>query len=100
MDSFSTEKLSKYNTKESSNIKNDEVFEYYYKKIVIKDYECLGKGSSITHIEWFSRTTKRNREYNYDNGEEDTMNTSSNTNTSTCETGVLNDKEKYKKQKY
>ena len=66
MDSFSTEKSSKDNTNESSNIKNEEVFEYYYKKIVIKDYESLGKGSSITHIEWFSRTTKRNREYNYD----------------------------------
>jgi hypothetical protein len=81
MDSFSTEKSykdnTKDNTKESSNIKNEEVFEYYYKKIVIKDYEFLGKGSSITHIEWFSRTTKRNREYNCE--EEDN---------------------KYKKQKY
>lgn len=53
----------KDNYKESSKIKNEEVFEYYYKKIVIKDDESK---SSVTHIEWFSRTTKRNREYNYD----------------------------------
>jgi len=66
MDALSAEKSSKDKTKESSNIKNEEVFEYYYKKIVIKDYEYLSEGSSITHIEWFSRTTKRNREYNCD----------------------------------
>lgn len=79
MDYFSTKKESR-DKSSSSNIKNEEVFEYYYKKIVIKDYES--QGSSITHIEWFSRTTKRNRESNSD--EEDDM---------------CSDKHKYKKQK-
>jgi len=60
---------SKNNYKEYLSIKKEEVFQYYYKKIVIKDDESK---SSITHIEWFSRTTKRNREYN--TNDEDTMN--------------------------
>ena len=55
---------SKNNYKEYLKIKNEEVFEYYYKKIVIKDDKSIGINSSITHIEWFSRTTKRNRESN------------------------------------